>query len=282
MSISVQTNFRFWRIFNDWALDAAGVAVAWRLAFASALGVTVSPASLLVLGLSVWLVYLGDRWLDVRGRNSDVLPTQRHGFVARHAKLVFAAWGGGLLLDVFVAFYGLNAPQIQAGLVLLGICIVYTIGVQHKARVRWTKELQVALIFAAGIGIFFFGESLSLSATKGLLVTLAIFGLVCFVNCALIARWEIPADVRLGRQSLARAMGEGVFWMRGWPALIGVASITIRGLLSPAMGHVAMALALYAFSLQLIDGFEWPRNPEDRRCLADGLLFAVGLWAWLG
>jgi len=262
---------RPWRVANDLALDAALAALAWQWALWPVAGGP-SWAASAVLGLSVWLVYMGDRWLDVRSQAPTRLPTQRHRFTARHRGALLALWLVVLAVNVSLAWLGLTPAQFNAGLVLLGLSIAYTAGIQRHVPRRVTKELQVALIFAAGVGVFCIGLSMGPVDWQAL----ALFAVICFINCALLAKWEMPADRAMGRASLALALGARVSWI--------ARSALIVGLLGLAMGWLKLAagvLGVYSLALFAMDAFQWPANPEDRRCLADGLLAALGLVATL-
>ncbi|WP_309399315.1 hypothetical protein [Cerasicoccus maritimus] len=278
---SLKPGFALRRLPNDLALDAAGIAVVWRLALAHGLGLTVSAGSQWVLGLSVWLVYLGDRWLDVRRKAPSQLPTQRHWLAARWRWPLLGLWLVVLIVDVWLAWQTLTAAQFNAGLLVLGLSVAYTVGIQRRARVRRTKELQVALIFAVGVGAFFVGETLGGAAWFWLVLKLMLFGMACFANCVLLARWEMDADVALGRQSLPLAMPDRAAKLRHYALATCIFGLLVFVFATPILSHSAIALAIYGLSLLAIDKFEWPRDPEDRRCVADGWLLVVGLLAWL-
>lgn len=271
-------DFRIWRLPNDLALDAALAAVVWHWAFARALDFPASLASLAVLGLSVWLVYMGDRWLDALGRSAHQLPTQRHRFAARHRKTIPFVWLGLLVVDVVLAVKGLTNEEFLAGLVLLAASVLYTIGVQRRLPRRWTKEAQVALIFSAGVGAFFVGHAMNDAQAAVLMGSLAVFALVCFINCALLARWEIEADRAMGRSSLALALGNSAGSLRhGAELIVVIAMVCIVYLPASLM----LGLGLYGGGLWAIDYWQFPLDPEDRRCVVDGLLVLLGVVAGL-
>ena len=60
---------------NVTCLDAPLVAITWQLFLARVLEITLSPNLILLLGLSVWCAYAGDRWLDgVRMATAQAAP----------------------------------------------------------------------------------------------------------------------------------------------------------------------------------------------------------------
>ena len=271
-----------WQAANDLALDAALAAMVWHRALAPG-AVHPSVSVLMVLGLSVWLVYLGDRWLDVRGKHPESLPTQRHRFVARRRTLLLTIWCVVLLLDVALAVVGLTLLQFGAGLILLILSIAYTIGTQHPRTRRYTKELQVALIFTGGVGAFYVGAPISFANGLWLVVNLFCFALICFLNCVLIARWEMNVDLALGRTSLPLALGERASVFGGMALLTGLVCFVLAliGLVFRQIPLPLLMLGFYAVCLWWMDHRAWPRNSEKRRCLADALLVMLGLLACL-
>lgn len=52
---------------NLLSLDAPAVALVWQDFLARTFGIPLRMPARLVLGLTVWAIYLGDRLLDVRG-----------------------------------------------------------------------------------------------------------------------------------------------------------------------------------------------------------------------
>ncbi|MEO0797087.1 MAG: hypothetical protein AAFX93_18175 [Verrucomicrobiota bacterium] len=261
---------------NATAIDAAAVGIFWYLAYSQALGLNPGIVEALILGMSIWLVYLGDRWLDVRVRHWVDMPTYRHRFVARWRRTLFLFWICILGLNVGLAFFQLTKPQLLAGLVVLSASILYTVGIQKQLAWLIPKEGQIALIFSAGIGLFFVGRPMPLGDVIDLGLGLACFSLVCFANCGLIARWEVSIDEQLERRSIARSIGDRANQLRvlAWIALI---ACTISGMFFQPIWW----LAIYTALLLAVDRYRFPANLEDRRALADGLLALLGLLAWI-
>jgi len=269
-----------WPWPNRLALDAAFAGCAWLGALSRDAKVAVSATELAILALSIWLVYTGDRWLDTRPFDWRALPTARHRFVARRRQPVFVVWLCLLTLDAALAFTGLTGPQLGAGFVLLALCLAHASSAQQPAIRRFTKELRIGIIFAAGVGMFFAGKPLEPGALPLLVANLALLAVACFANCALIAKWEIQIDEILGRQSLARTLA------RSTPkkAAIRPESLPALAWLTAALGFAGAAfsapmfgLGLYGLLLALIDRYRQPRNLEGRRALADGLLGLIGV-----
>lgn len=256
-------SIRWWQWPNVLALDAALVAVGWQQWLSGGTGL--APG--LVLGLSVWLTYTGDRWLDMRKLPWERIMTARHRFAKRWQKELLIIWLAVLVMTVAIAIAGLSRQQFGYGLALLLVCIAYTWLIQRRRRIP--KETLVALIMTAGV-VLFLGEKTANWGTMGALLG---FFLLCFANCVLIAWRECDIDRVMVRDSLAlrdrqaKAVADTcLLWVIG----IGVV-LLVFGYRSAAMLCVC-ALALYAIGK---DGGRI--GPERFRVLADGIL----LLPWL-
>ncbi len=226
------------------ALDAPLVAVAWqrflRWQFDPPPSVLVSA----VLALTVWGVYLADRWLDAkRGR----LDADRHRFAARHpravamaAALAFAAAAvGGWFLPREIPAAGV---LVAAG-VAAYLALVHVLGAGRDGL----KELLVGVGFASGVAVPLMAAPVPAAAW---LPSAVGFGLLCWLNCRLIDRWESATPVGPSDYLLA-------------------AAVAVVGVLTPA--RVAGAL-LVAVALLLAVHVGLAARPRVARVLADLVL----------
>ncbi|CAN5812739.1 hypothetical protein BH24DEI2_BH24DEI2_23550 [soil metagenome] len=211
------------------SLDAPTVAVAWQLLFARSFGVALTPYHVLGLGLTVWLVYAGDRLLDSFKLDLQRSHTYRHALVARYRGVFALLWLVVLGIDGALMLTGLNRADVALGLVVLGAVALYGLGI-HLAqpnRVVFTKELRVGLVFALGVTLPVWTRVPSGELLVGALLVAAL----CSLNCLLIAVWERGADAAQGQVSLALA----------WPWLGTV--------LEPALLALSLLALLSAFWL---------------------------------
>ncbi|MCY7350714.1 MAG: hypothetical protein LH606_08600 [Cytophagaceae bacterium] len=110
-----------------------------------------SALSLVVLGLTVFVIYALDRLLDVR--KTDQPTTPRHAFHAQHQRILWQilvgvaaiAFGLSYLIPSAVAFFGLK---------LMGLVAVYLFIVSrlpYRNAAQYAKEPVTALLYVAGI-----------------------------------------------------------------------------------------------------------------------------------
>lgn len=178
----------WWLWPNLLSLDAPAVAVTWQVFLASAAGVAVPLAAAVVLALVVWAVYLADRGLDARrGANGS----DRHRAAGRNPVAWVAAAGAALVSAVAVASVALPRAYLNAGFGVAAATAAYFAAV-HVARAtrlldRGVKEAVVGAVFAAGAALPLVAEEVP--CPQWLPGTVA-FAALCWLNCALISRWE--------------------------------------------------------------------------------------------
>lgn len=139
--------------FNNLSINAVLIALFWQALFSDLLKVSLMWQERVILGLSVWLVYLGDHLLDVRDLGEEELPLERHEWVKKNERWLWWVFRLGLILDVFLALGSLSLSKLVAGLVLLAGCIVYVKKIARSEHIL-LKGVIVALFFAAGVFLF--------------------------------------------------------------------------------------------------------------------------------
>ncbi len=164
----------WWLVPNLLALDAPAVAVVWQ----RFLGEAVPVAASVVLGLTVWGVYLADRALDSR----RVHATDRHRFAARHFRAFTLVGTTALAAAGTLAGLTLPAETLTTGAGVAAAVGAYLVAV-HAGRLPGGKEILVGSLFGVGVG---------LTACGGPAVVA--FAGLCVANCALISRWESAPD----------------------------------------------------------------------------------------
>ncbi|MDP0494796.1 MAG: hypothetical protein Q7Q73_01185 [Verrucomicrobiota bacterium JB024] len=253
---------RWWQWPNILALDAVLIAVVWQ----HWLGYP-GLAGSLVLALSVWLTYTGDRWLDVRGLPDEHIVTDRHRFARRWEKELAVIWVAVLVADIVLSLTGLTHQQFVTGLFMLGGCIAYSVAVHRHLRVP--KEYLVALIFTLGTALYAAGQTPPLPLIPA---TSSLF-LLAFANCSLIAFREMSIDVEMGRTSLARQHPGSRPW--AFYALAAAGAISLYLGLTVAAQHLLVCVcAAGLFAL----GLAAERLPMELfRVLADTILLLPGL-----
>ncbi|AMV26682.1 hypothetical protein VT84_19945 [Gemmata sp. SH-PL17] len=182
----------WWLWPNVLSLDAPAVAVTWQVFLASVAGIAVPLAASIVLALVVWSAYLIDRGLDAH-RGAD--GSDRHRAAGRNPVAWMVGAGAALVGAVALTFTALPRTQIVVGFVVLGAAVSYFAAVHlsgaKKILGRGFKEASVGVVFAAGVAIPLIADAEPY--TNWLPGVIAFAGL-CWLNCALISRWEDGAD----------------------------------------------------------------------------------------
>jgi hypothetical protein len=173
---------------NLLSLDAPVIALLWQALLARTFAIPLRPAGRLVLGLTVWAIYLADRLLDTRAAPVAGEPA-RHRFYRRHFRAAVAMLILALLAGLGLTLFALRPPVFHNGLLAAGGVGLYLAALHWKpAALRIPKEFAVALLFTVGTFLVAFTNS------PAPLVTLwhpaLTFFLLCLANLVAIDHWE--------------------------------------------------------------------------------------------
>ncbi len=282
---------RWWQWPNVLALDAALVGVGWLWLIGSytvdyAWGTysMTGKVQLAVMGLSIWLVYFADRWLDVRKLDETAIPTLRHHFMKRYGNAMIPAWIFLFVFTFLLAMLGLPFIELEEGLGLLMLCVLHGWLVQKKYFRLPLKEAVIGLAFASGVYVFLGNESLVLSVAPvvvltndELLLAAGLFGSLCFANCALIAERERDIDRALGRASVARQFPHLQLIWAGLALAVGGSACW---LLPAGVVGIKAALVVTGAFLGLLGVLMNRLPPEVFRVLADTAMLTP--WVVMG
>ena len=266
ISEATRTRVPLWAWPTVLSLDAPLVAFVWQLLFHRTFAVDLIWREAAVLALSVWLIYLADRWLDAVGLDLGKPHSFRHAFYARHKRSVVILWLTILSFDTALIVTTLSAQQLRAGLVLGAFVLIYLLGVHAlKPLARYSKELQVGLAFGIGTSLLLWSQGASVE----LFMATVLFAGLCTLNCLFIALWERDLDVAQEQVSL---LGSSPNTAQFIPALTGVFILLV--LLSYALQALAftVALSLSAFLLLGLHGLRTELSLTALRVLADAAL----------
>jgi hypothetical protein len=266
----------YWHLLS---LDAPTVAVLWAWALARAAGVDASPATLAVLGIGTWLIYIADRLLDGRSPERRHELRERHFFHVRHTRTLLIASGAAGALQLLLITV-MPAVERREDAWIFAVVLVYSAAVhQRLVRIHFPRELAVGIVFACACAVPAWSGSGEL---RGQLVLLTVaFAALCFLNCTAIHAWEHP-DYS-GRRSQVSLMAVCI----AAAAVVLVAAMhTVEGV------RVGMSVAASALLLLLLDGEHHRalKKPTSDamlsafalRILADAALLtpALLLWTW--
>ncbi len=144
--------------------------------------------STILLGVSVWIIYILDRLLDLK--NNPENKSLRHQFHAQYqfnlSTLLIALSAIGLLLCFFV-----NVAVLQFGLMMIVFLMGYFF-ILHKwlkkEYIQWAKEPITAIVYTAGVAGFSFLQASSINLSAYLL--LFVFFLIVSQNLLLFSYFE--------------------------------------------------------------------------------------------
>lgn len=254
-----KTQFYQWP--NILAIDAALIAVAWQAALANNTWPATGWAAYIVLGMSVWLTYMADRLFDVNSHPLEALVSLRHRFAKKHSRLLWRIWCGVLIVNIGIATQ-LTSLQLQKGVLLLGICLIYTFLNQKFSRHFFPKEICVALIYTGGVVVLVPG-------TIPLRIILSLAWLY-WVNCLTIGVREKEIDARMQVHSIA-SIATGSYLA---PIIFGSIPVIVY-----AAFLVEIPMAFCALSLGTLHLLRKRIELEDFRVLADATLLAGAILA---
>ena len=253
-----------WALPTALSLDAPLVAVLWQGLFATSFGVSLVWYHPVILGLSVWLVYVADRLLDAGKLDLSQPHTFRHVLHAKHRRVFAAAWMLAFGTVGVLALRLLNPREILLGTGVAAAVLAYAAGIHltNKKRPVFTKELQVGLVFGAGVTLSVWAQAPSLQ----LLFSSLLFAALCSLNCLLIAVWEQRVDRAQHQPSLALTLPHLPSLLP--PILILFSSGTLA--LTLLLPHpLTLSLSLAAVLLWLLNCYQHAFSRESLRVLAD-------------
>ncbi|MGH7995407.1 MAG: hypothetical protein ACREFX_03545 [Opitutaceae bacterium] len=274
---------KWWQWPTILSLDAPAVVVAWQALVFDIAGRRDRAAPLFVLGASVWLCYVADRWFEGWRVHPQSIRTRRHSFYQRRRWEIAGACAIVFLADVAVALGNLSSREFFAGALLVLPVAAYLLShqlIHRNSRWRLPKEICTAVLLAGGVAAFPTAQADACLVVVG--EPVAVFALLAFANCALISVWEHAVDQSHGQISLARQFPFGSAFGR-WAAALAIA-VGLGGGMDGGGAFAALNAAGAASGLLLlwIDRAESVLGREAARVLADAaLLTPLVAFAWL-
>jgi len=180
----------YWHLLS---LDAPTVAALWCWNFARVAHIRLPGLAPLQLAVGTWLVYVADRILDGLSAAKPERLRERHFFYSRHRTAFLMA--GAMVSPAFawVVFTRMSpAVRLEDSAVFAVAALYFLLVHMHgHAAERWLpKELAVGVLFAAATTV----PAWARAATErfALVPVVAIFAILCWLNCVAIESWESP------------------------------------------------------------------------------------------
>ncbi len=208
----------FWHLAS---LDAPTVAIVWSLAFAWAGRVGLPLWVPVLLALTTWAVYVGDRLLDaLAGLRAPVQQSlrERHEFHWRYRRALLPMAIAAACAAAGIIFAYMPPLARARDSVLAAAALVYFSGV-HSGRtprqfpLRWPrsfpgKEFLVGVLFTAGCVLPAWHRPHALAAPGSAIwvfwIPAIAFAALAWLNCSCIALWESMDERRRARPGSAK------------------------------------------------------------------------------
>ncbi len=250
------TPLSLWHLLS---LDASSVAALWTVFLARSFHVTLPWPAPLALGLAVWMLYAADRLSDA-ARNDTTLE-ERHRFHRNHRTAFLGLIAGCVpLLALLVAL--LPAPLRRAWLLMALPLAAYAAAVHGLRLRRVPKEHLVAIFFALACSAPEW--AVAHTAWRVLVPVITMFGAVCWLNCAAIARWEHAPSTTMDAVTAWTAR-----YFRAATLLIAAMATAIA---LTTQRETGAAIATAALLLLLLDRVRSRLTPLTLRACADAAL----------
>jgi hypothetical protein len=223
-----------------------------------------------LLALAVWSVYVADRLLDARSalRSADLrLLRDRHFFHWRHRRVLLPLALAAAAVAAWIVFTRMPLVARERNSILAAASLVYFSRVHSGRKLSpllpklLSKELLVGLLFTAGCAIPTLTRISISAALWPLLIPIAFFALLAWLNCHAIDRWESGQNFT----SLP------IFSPAGFIALAGLL-LSALSRAQPRSAALFAAAAVAALLLALLDRLRNRLTPVALRAAADLVL----------
>lgn len=218
--------FPRWLWPNLLSLDAPIVALVWQDLAAHTFGNPLHTSGRIVLGLTVWAVYLADRLLDIRATHSAP-DTARHNFYRRHPRELGALLAVVLVLDIFVTLVELRRAVLIYGLAVLACVAAYLSTFPLRPTSGWEKQISAAILFSTGVLLV----SSTWLGPLHLLLPGILFAGLCLSNLVLVELWERHREYRLIWLAPAAIAALAVIRSNGgWDNAVALSGVLLAGI----------------------------------------------------
>lgn len=262
----------YWHLFS---LDAPTIAALWAFSFARAAEVRLPLGALFLLALGTWLVYVADRILDGLRPAASEHMRARHFFYVRHRNAFLLAGSTGALLLLWMVATRMRPVTRREDVALFVFALVY-FALVHTAGKRieqwFPKEMAVGVLFAAATAVPAWSRT---EQHLRLIPVIALFALLCWLNCVAIEKWEQP--VVMPRANIASPHAS-TLWaqqhLRRLAMCIGCAAVLLSIFSPEPYRWIPAAAVLSAGSFYLLDKQHRRLSPMHLRIAADAALLS--------
>ena len=226
---------------------------------------------IVILGFSVWIIYVLDRLLDIR--KMDNHPTERHVFHQQNATFLWYFIGLLTLICSVLVFY-LPVNEIIFGIIIVlltGIYLLIISKISSKNTLQHYKEPITSLVYVSAV----FGTTILHSPSICSLITGFIFLSIVFQNLLLFSLLEYKKNknsYNLAEHFGTKKSSKIIISITFLLVILGYAVIHFSN--SDYQNKVVIIEMLMSFSLLIINLFDNFFLVNDRyRWVGDGIFF---------
>lgn len=264
---------RAYRVFNALSLDVAIGACGSAAFIACCMGVSLTWATLLALGLCVWIIYTLDHLIDAKTIRHRP-HTFRHWFHQRHFKAISIAVIMAGVTELILLRY-LSRNTLIWGFCLSLIVLVYFLMLRWlRLNKMYHKEFLIAVVYTAGV--FLPGLSImGLPPNPPITILFLQVFLVALSNLLIFSVLETQSDSMDQQESLATVLGEDKTKQIVWLLLIAGMLIATIGLLIGDARYVFAHSALLMINIVLSFILIFPscQKSDYYRFIGDGAFY---------
>lgn len=270
-----------WLWPNLLGLDAPAVAVSWQILFSRAFDAEFPMVLHVILGLSVWCIYLADRLYDTLRTDAAAMATDRHVFTRRRFKPLAVALGIAAAVNL-----ALIVPYVPRNLMVSGLITAALLGVYYAIRLKGgarfaaliPREILCGLLFSLGCVITPHAYAAQGTIVLDFWLCAFLLGLACSASCILISIWEREEDMASSDHSVATGSPRIVRHIGVAIILIGACSLALA---FSGARDIHLAIALSACAQRLTLHFDKRLSKPMLRVLGDAVLLTPLLFLWV-
>jgi 4-hydroxybenzoate polyprenyltransferase len=251
------------------SLDVVAGSICCALFFGKIYNSVLEVNTLVVLGLTVWLIYTVDHLLDASKIKNNAV-TKRHAFHHKNFTTLLIVSLIVLVID-FVLTIGLPREVLHRGIIALILVALYLI---FHSRFAIFKEAISAVLYCTGILI-----TVIPSTANYLHVLLFLqFFLVVAMNLILFAWFEVDYDVTQKSQSVATSLGKRKTGIIIWIIFVFNTLIWCFSFANPESSILWMMAFLHFAIFMLSSFFE---KDERYRLTGDAIFLLPAVYLFL-
>ncbi|MEQ8304065.1 MAG: hypothetical protein RIB47_11780 [Cyclobacteriaceae bacterium] len=269
---------RYYRTINILSIDIALGAVVSALFLGKALRVKPDIASLLCLGITVWIIYTADHLLDAR-RIAGVASTLRHRFHQENFRSIFVILLVAIFLNSILLFFVGRTVLMFGGVLSLLVCLYFL----FQRHLSFLKEGIGAILYTAGVFLPI-EVQISRSASTYELSLITMFTITALVNLTLFSWYDLEHDKMDNQSSLSVQFGKRAVSV--FLYLLFATQLSIAILVTGLNGYLSLPVSIVIgmnFLLFLIFKRPDALASEDRyRMAGDAVfIFPILFYNWL-